>query len=117
MGQALVMVVDSDALLRRSYARMARHRGVRFAAAASGEEALALISPADPPVLVISAQRLPGMKGVALLQHLLGTHPRVLAVLSSGNPPLDPQGIRVLPKPVDVETFSALVDEALSARP
>ena len=83
-GPAYVIVVEPNALLRRSYVRMARQLGVALAAEASGEEALLLADPVRPPSLVISAYRLPGMNGLQLLSRIRAGHPRTLAVLSSG---------------------------------
>ncbi|GAB4535880.1 MAG: response regulator transcription factor [Anaerolineae bacterium] len=63
-----VLLVDDDALLRRSLAFNLEQAGYRVSSAASGEDALALAR-RDPPDLVLLDIGLPGMDGLDALRH------------------------------------------------
>ena len=108
----LVVLVETDLLLRRSYQRMARRLAIRLQAVGSAEEALELIAKDGPPALLISALGLPGIDGVSFLGRVKREHPRVRLVLSSGadpGPRLD-SGIGLLPKPVEAIALARLVE-------
>jgi DNA-binding response OmpR family regulator len=64
-----ILVVDDDALLRRSLAFNLEQAGYRASTAANAEDALALAD-RDPPDLVLLDIGLPGMDGLDALQHL-----------------------------------------------
>jgi DNA-binding response OmpR family regulator len=65
---AHILVVDDDALLRRSLAFNLEQAGYRVSAAASAEDALALAA-RDQPSLVLLDIGLPGMDGLDALRH------------------------------------------------
>jgi DNA-binding response OmpR family regulator len=65
---ARVLLVDDDALLRRSLAFNLEQAGYRVSTAASAEDALALAR-RDPPDLVLLDIGLPGMDGLDALRH------------------------------------------------
>jgi DNA-binding response OmpR family regulator len=65
---AHILVVDDDALLRRSLAFNLEQAGYRVSAAASAEDALALAA-RDQPRLVLLDIGLPGMDGLDALRH------------------------------------------------
>ncbi len=63
-----ILLVDDDALMRRSLAFNLEHSGYRTSNAASAEDALALAQ-RDPPELVLLDIGLPGMDGLDALRH------------------------------------------------
>jgi DNA-binding response OmpR family regulator len=63
-----VLLVDDDALLRRSLAFNLEQAGYRVSTAANAEDALALAR-RDPPDLVLLDIGLPGMDGLEALRH------------------------------------------------
>jgi DNA-binding response OmpR family regulator len=63
-----ILVVDDDALLRRSLAFNLEQAGYRVSTAANAEDALALAD-RDPPALVLLDIGLPGMDGLDALKH------------------------------------------------
>ncbi len=63
-----ILIVDDDALLRRSLAFNLEQAGYRTKNAATAEDALAL-SRSDPPELVLLDIGLPGMDGLDALRH------------------------------------------------
>lgn len=64
-----ILLVDDDALLRRSLSFNLEKAGYRVSTAASAEDALALTR-RDPPNLVLLDIGLPGMDGLDALRHL-----------------------------------------------
>jgi len=68
MALAHILLVDDDALLRRSLAFNLEKVGYRMSTAASAEDALALAR-RDPPDLVLLDIGLPGMDGLDALRH------------------------------------------------
>jgi DNA-binding response OmpR family regulator len=62
------MLVDDDALLRRSLAFNLEQVGYRVSTAANAEDALALTA-RDPPALILLDIGLPGMDGLDALRH------------------------------------------------
>jgi DNA-binding response OmpR family regulator len=62
-----ILLIDDDALMRRSLAFNLEHSGYRTSSAASAEDALAL-SRRDPPDLVLLDIGLPGMDGLEALR-------------------------------------------------
>jgi len=64
-----ILIVDDDALLRRSLAFNLEKAGYRASAAATAEDALALVR-LDPPDLVLLDIGLPGMDGLDVLRAL-----------------------------------------------
>ncbi len=64
-----ILVVDDDALLRRSLSLQLEQAGYRASTAASAEDALALIQ-RDQPDLILLDVGLPGMDGLEALRHI-----------------------------------------------
>ncbi len=69
-----ILLIDDDALLRRSLAFSMERAGYRMSTASTAEDALALAQ-RDPPDLVLLDIGLPGMDGLDALQHFVGTAP------------------------------------------
>jgi len=63
-----ILIVDDDALLRRSLSLQLEQSGYRASTAASAEDALALVK-RDEPDLILLDVGLPGMDGLEALKH------------------------------------------------
>jgi DNA-binding response OmpR family regulator len=63
-----ILIVDDDALLRRSLSLQLEQTGYRVSTAASAEDALALVQ-RDQPDLILLDVGLPGMDGLEALRH------------------------------------------------
>ena len=68
MNPAL-LIVDDDPLIRSSLAEALSEEVFSVRTAASAEQALGMLDP-DPPDIVLTDVRMPGMDGVALLRLL-----------------------------------------------
>ena len=68
-----ILVVDDDALMRRSLSLQLEQAGYRASTAASAEDALALIK-RDQPDLILLDVGLPGMDGLEALRHFQTIH-------------------------------------------
>ena len=68
MPSAHILLVDDDALMRRSLAFNLEHAGYRVSTAANAEDALAMTG-SDLPDLVLLDIGLPGMDGLDALRH------------------------------------------------
>ncbi len=68
MPSAHILLVDDDALMRRSLAFNLEHAGYRVSTAANAEDALAMAG-SDLPDLVLLDIGLPGMDGLDALRH------------------------------------------------
>lgn len=78
-----IMIVDDEADIRNGLARLVGGTGARVRAAASGEEALALMAEYESELL-LSDIKMRGMSGVELLRALRRHHPRTGVLLMTG---------------------------------
>lgn len=118
-----VLIVDNDADYRERWAQWLRSVGQRAVGAASAEEALQRVAAGETFDLVIMDVHLPGMSGTEALARILDDAPATRGMLTSGdwgclredaNPTMTAlveRGVRVLPKPFEVED---LLDALLS---
>ena len=67
--RATVLVVDDEASARSGLEKLLRHEGFEVLSASSGESALRLVDE-QPPDIVVTDLKMPGMDGLALLQKL-----------------------------------------------
>lgn len=79
-----VLVVDDEAVIRRSLRRRLRYEGWTVSEAASGPEALAALE-REPADLVILDIKMPGMDGMEVLQRIRATRPSVAVVMHTGH--------------------------------
>ncbi len=77
---ARVLVVDDDADLRRTLARLLVSRGFEASTVGSGAEALALLA-SRPVDVVVMDMRLPGATGLEVLPVLRREHPEVEVIM------------------------------------
>ena len=110
-----ILLVEDDALVRRTLARALTEDGYDVVAVADGGEALAFIGAAHAITCVVSDLSMPGMDGEALSRALQESHPALPMVLISGNraPGADvvagaPRAF--LPKPVANDALFAAIE-------
>jgi two-component system nitrogen regulation response regulator GlnG len=79
--QPSILVIDDDAEIRYSLARVFSSRDYRVAEAASGEEGVALVRKGPAPDLVFLDIRMGKMGGIEALQHIRAASPGQLVIL------------------------------------
>ena len=119
---ALVLVVDDEADLAESCARLLRRRGYRVVTANSWAAGRAALM-ADPPRLLVSDVRLPDGDGLALVREAGARTPPVPAIVISGYlsetnraAAREAGAIEFLSKPFSNDALSRAVDRALARR-
>ena len=116
-----VFLVDDDASIRRSLARLVRQAGWEVLVYASAEEFLASLSgPLRHPACAVVDLQMPGLNGLALQAKLARVSPDCPVILMSGRGdiPSTVQAMRqgavtFLTKPFDPDELLAAVTEAL----
>ena len=78
---ARIMVVDDEATARISLAEVLRLEGYEVATAASGEEALSLLSKSGPYDLMVLDLKMPGMGGLEVTETVREQHPGTVIIL------------------------------------
>lgn len=114
-----VLIVDDERLVLTMAQTILADHGYRVLTAASGEEALALLSRGDPPVdLVLTDLVMPGMSGRELMEHIRQAQPRVRLLCMSGYVmPADKQpDAAYLQKPFTSAELVAKVKQASAAQ-
>ena len=76
-----ILVIDDDAEIRYSLARVLSSRGYLVTEAASGEAGVEVVRAGPPPDLIFMDVRMGGMSGIEALQHIRAVNPRQLVVL------------------------------------
>ena len=85
-----VLVVDDDENIGKAVRRTLKTKGIHTAFAGSGQEALNIIRNAAVPfAVVLSDQRMPGMKGHEFLEKCIEFLPDSIRILMSGYADLD----------------------------
>jgi DNA-binding response OmpR family regulator len=113
-----ILLVDDDALLRRSLAFNLERSGYRVSTAASGEDALRQVQH-DPPDLVLLDIGLPGMDGLDALRHIQETLDVPVIFLTARRQELDEVlGLELgaddyVTKPFDLNVLLARIKAAL----
>ena len=120
-NRSRILLVDDDDDGRSLVKELLESDGYVVAEAPNGSVALELLTNAEEPALVILDLEMPVMSGdellEAMMRHEALAHLPVLIVSGSGKSAI-PAGERVvgfLPKPLDVDTFSAKVRACLAA--
>lgn len=83
-----ILVVDDEANLRHTVARVLQRAGFEVTTAASGKEGLALLSQQTFD-LVFMDIRMPDMNGLETLQAITANHPKLPVILFTGQPDLN----------------------------
>jgi PAS domain S-box-containing protein len=123
-GGETVLVVEDDAAVRAIARRILERYGYRVEAAASGEEALLLLTMHDlRPDLVLTDVVMPGMTGAELYREIAPLHPGLRVLFTSGYAAdaLDRYGIEeidglFIEKPYSPDELAKKVREALAGR-
>lgn len=117
----LILLVDDEVTLRRSFGRVLRQAGFRTAEASDGAEALEVYAELSPrPSVVLLDLNMPNMSGTEALLRLRELDPTARVVLMSGQAAADVEdfalrhGVAHLHKPCEVETLLLAVGAALS---
>ncbi|HTY78998.1 MAG TPA: sigma-54 dependent transcriptional regulator [Candidatus Bathyarchaeia archaeon] len=116
---APVMVVDDEAMVRKSLAQAVESSGAEVVTAADGQEALELFREMRNPLVFVDV-RMPGMGGVALVRSLKSLAPETAVVLITGfaTEELAAEAVRagasrVLSKPVTFDEIQRVLSESL----
>jgi DNA-binding NtrC family response regulator len=83
MGKWKVLLVDDELEFTAALAERLGLRGMDARTAASGEEALKILE-SDPPHVVVSDVKMPGLGGVELLKRIHALYPRIQVILLTG---------------------------------
>jgi CheY-like chemotaxis protein len=108
-----VMVVDDEDDIRELLCELIERRGYTVKAAASGREALALLQADTDVRFVLLDLMMPEVDGLTVLA-TMAQDPKLRAVpvcMSTATPRLVPEGIRCLPKPIDLKKLYSLLEE------
>ena len=84
---AHILVVDDEANLRRTVARVLQHAGFEVTTASSGSEGMAFLA-AQRFDLVYMDIRMPDMNGLEALKSIHATYPQLPVILFTGQPDL-----------------------------
>ncbi|PKN57183.1 MAG: two-component system response regulator [Deltaproteobacteria bacterium HGW-Deltaproteobacteria-14] len=82
-GDRTVLLVDDEPLVSRAIGRMLVLSGYEVLVASSGPAALELMA-TRPVGVIISDQRMPGMRGIELLRRVKDLHPLAVRLILSG---------------------------------
>ena len=120
---ARVLVVDDEARFRQLYQQVLEDAGTNASAAASAEEALAIIE-AGGIDMVVSDVRMPGADGIDLLRRSRASQPEIpfllvtaYADIRDAVAALKLGAVDYLAKPVDLDELVAAVRDALHLTP
>jgi signal transduction histidine kinase len=81
---ATILLVDDEELVRSATGEMLSDLGYRVIEASSGAEALRILRTGDAPDLMITDYLMPGMNGVALIEHARALAPAMEPMLITG---------------------------------
>ncbi len=121
-----ILLVDDTFMVREMSARILRQRGFLVVEAASGQDALELLSHPDlaAPAMLITDVSMPVVSGIDLAQQVLQLYPGTKVLFISGHSDwaLEDRGINkmkhgVLTKPFTPNTLLKAVAEVLNTKP
>ncbi len=120
MTERRVLLVDDEENVLRALKRLLRKEPYTIMTALSGEEAIEKLDP-EPPHLVISDQRMPGMSGTELLGQIKERCPDTMRVILSGYADISVvvdsinqgQVYRLLAKPWNDEELKTVIRQCL----
>ncbi len=115
-----VWVIDDDRAIRWVLEKALTQAGLNITCFARADAVLHQLEQ-QPPAVIITDIRMPGMNGLALLEHLSQQHPQIPIIIMTAYSDLESavsayQGgaFEYLPKPFDVDEAVELVQRALS---
>lgn len=122
MPSRRILLVDDDESLRRVLQMELEELGYAVTVAASGAEAIASIEH-DPPALVLTDVRMPGLSGLELLAHVRRQEPGIAVILITayGSIQLAVEAMRAgaydfITKPVNHDELALLLERAFEHR-
>src|SRR5512138_2023668 len=83
-----ILIVDDEANLRHTVARVLQRAGFEVTTAASGREGMALLSQQTFDLVYMDI-RMPDMNGLETLQAITADHPKLPVILFTGQPDLN----------------------------
>jgi len=114
-----VLVVDDDAVIRKTLSQILKTEGYSVLTAETGKQAIAASKKRFFNVALIDV-RLQDMEGTALIDKLKETEPRMIRIIVTGYPSMDSAIEAVnrnadgyILKPVDVQELLAMVERQL----
>jgi putative two-component system response regulator len=117
------LVVDDDAQVRRSIARVTQLLGLTPVEAASGDEALEILAQDGEVPIIISDVNMPGISGIAFLEEVVKRFPDTGVLMLSGVADvkvavqcLDKGALDYIAKPALIEEVRARLAKALEKR-
>lgn len=120
-GNARILVVDDDLVVRQSLERVLSQEGHQIDQASSGAEGVQKLE-THSYKLVILDLRMPNLGGLTVLQHVRNTHPEIPILVMTGYPSIEnaKESIQLgafdfLPKPLDATQIRTVVARALAA--
>lgn len=118
-----MLLVDDDTFMVRTLSDVLKLKGWNVATAHSGEEAVNLVA-ADSFDVVLMDVKMPGMDGVDALKAMRAVRPNIRVILMTAYAAEDRLAeaervgvVRVMAKPVNLETLAKLLAEGLVDRP
>ena len=118
MRAATILLVDDEELVRTATAEMLSDLGYTMIEASSGAEALRLLRTGEPPDLMITDYLMPGMNGVALIEHARALAPAMELMLITGYSTVAEGPAAAVPrlaKPFRQSDLAAMVAELLAS--
>lgn len=119
-GSERIVLVDDNAILRRTLRRVLLRLGYQIDEYASATQAIAALSEAQPVELVFSDCDMPGLTGYQLALRLWKERPDVRVLLSSGRFTDSTRPVEAsqswppfLPKPYALQTLAAKIREVI----
>jgi len=120
-GTASILVVDDDAVVRQSLARVLEQEGHRIDQAGSGAEGVQMFENHGYSLVILDL-RMPRLGGLTVLQHVRNSRPEVPILVMTGYPSLEnaKESIQLgafdfLPKPLDAAQIRTVVARALQS--
>jgi DNA-binding response OmpR family regulator len=111
-----VLIVDDEKDFVSTLAERLRMRGMRADEAASGEEALAMMT-SEPPQVVVLDIMMPGMSGLEVLKRIKADYPQVEVILLTGlgtkKEGMDLGAVDCLVKPLQIEELIDKINKAV----
>ena len=119
MASETILIVDDEEPIRKSLADILRDEGYEVASAASGKEALDLLSEAQPALALLDIA-MPDMDGIETLRRFKETRPEMQVIMITGHGTIDTAvqttkmgAYDFLQKPLSLERVSLAVKHGL----
>ena len=111
-----VMIVEDDRDIREPMRELLEEEGYRVTCAATGREALRLLSDQTPPAVILCDLMMPNMNGVELIQTLRKHNMKaadavvILSAAANAEKTASELGVGFLRKPIDIDALLSTVE-------